>query len=141
MDQRPGSWRPRSAWPSTCGATHASRQNWPLASERNCPADPVVGGGRHPARLLPRLPPRAHGVEWRVTPLRGRIGGDFYDVVEQVPGRLVLLAADVSGRAFRCLALGSLRAAFRTLARDHDRRHAPRLLSDAFHQSGRARLT
>jgi len=88
-------------------------------------------------RLLPRLPPQAHGVEWAASlHSAGRIGGDFYDVVEQVPGRWLLLAADVSGKGIpAALALGSLRAAFRTLARDHDRpARVLGLLSDAFHQ-------
>ena len=70
-------------------------------------------------RLLPRVPPTDNGFEWAAA-LRsaGRIGGDFYDFVEIRPTVWVMLVADVSGKGIpAALALGSLRSAFRALAR------------------------
>jgi sigma-B regulation protein RsbU (phosphoserine phosphatase) len=70
-------------------------------------------------RLLPRVPPAGHGFEWAAA-LRsaGKIGGDFYDFVEITPSIWVILVADVSGKGIpAAMALGSLRSAFRTLAR------------------------
>ena len=88
-------------------------------------------------RLLPPLPRTANGCEWAAA-LRpaGKIGGDFYDFVETVPGLWVVLVADVSGKGIpAALALGSLRSTFRALARQ---RLAPaeilRHLSAAFLQ-------
>jgi sigma-B regulation protein RsbU (phosphoserine phosphatase) len=50
----------------------------------------------------------------------GLIGGDFYDFVEIAPSVWLVLVADVSGKGIpAAMALGSLRAAFRTLAREH----------------------
>lgn len=71
-------------------------------------------------RLLPNVPPTSHGFEWAAA-LRsaGKIGGDFYDFVEITPGVWVILVADVSGKGIpAAMALGSLRFAFHTLARD-----------------------
>jgi serine phosphatase RsbU (regulator of sigma subunit) len=70
-------------------------------------------------RLLPRLPPAANGCEWAAA-LRpaGKIGGDFYDVVETDPDTWMVLLADVSGKGIpAAMALGSLRSTFRALAR------------------------
>ena len=71
-------------------------------------------------RLLPRAPAAAAGFEWAAvqTPA-GRIGGDFYDFVEQTPGVWMALVADVSGKGVpAAMALGLLRSTFRTLAHD-----------------------
>lgn len=71
-------------------------------------------------RLLPPAPATADGFEWAAlqTPA-GRIGGDFYDFVEQAPGVWMVLVADVSGKGVpAAMALGLLRSTFRTLARD-----------------------
>jgi serine phosphatase RsbU (regulator of sigma subunit) len=70
-------------------------------------------------RLLPEVPPAGDGFEWAAD-LRsaGRIGGDFYDFLEIAAGRWIALVADVSGKGIpAAMALGSLRSAFRTLAR------------------------
>jgi hypothetical protein len=71
-------------------------------------------------RLLPPAPAAAGGFEWAAlqTPA-GRIGGDFYDFVEQTPAVWMVLVADVSGKGVpAAMALGLLRSTFRTLARD-----------------------
>lgn len=71
-------------------------------------------------RLLPTVPPPADGFEWAaaLTPA-GRIGGDFYDFVQQSPGRWIVLIADVSGKGIpAAMALTLLRSTFRTLARE-----------------------
>jgi serine phosphatase RsbU (regulator of sigma subunit) len=71
-------------------------------------------------RLLPPAPATADGFEWAAvqTPA-GRIGGDFYDFVEQTSGAWMVLVADVSGKGVpAAMALGLLRSTFRTLARD-----------------------
>jgi serine phosphatase RsbU (regulator of sigma subunit) len=70
-------------------------------------------------RLLPTVPPPADGFEWAaaLTPA-GRIGGDFYDFVQQSPGTWLVLIADVSGKGIpAAMALTLLRSTFRTLAR------------------------
>jgi hypothetical protein len=70
-------------------------------------------------RLLPSVPPAANGFEWAAE-LRsaGKIGGDFYDFVEFSPTVWVMLVADVSGKGIpAAMALGSLRLAFRSFAR------------------------
>ena len=70
-------------------------------------------------RLLPAVPPADNGFEWAAA-LRsaGKIGGDFYDFVEIAPRVWVMLVADVSGKGIpAAMALGSLRCAFRALAR------------------------
>jgi serine phosphatase RsbU (regulator of sigma subunit) len=70
-------------------------------------------------RLLPPLPATANGGEWAAA-LRpaGKIGGDFYDFVETDPDTWMVLVADVSGKGIpAAMALGSLRSAFRALAR------------------------
>lgn len=72
-------------------------------------------------RLLPAVPTTDSGFEWAAT-LRsaGKIGGDFYDFVEVAPGVRVVLVADVSGKGIpAAMVLGSLRSAFRTLARQN----------------------
>jgi serine phosphatase RsbU (regulator of sigma subunit) len=73
-------------------------------------------------RLLPELPAREGNVEWAAS-LRpaAMIGGDFYDLIELTPGRWLVLVADVAGKGIpAAMVLGSLRAAFRALARQHD---------------------
>jgi sigma-B regulation protein RsbU (phosphoserine phosphatase) len=70
-------------------------------------------------RLLPAVPPTDNGFEWAAA-LRsaGKIGGDFYDFVEIAPRVWIVLVADVSGKGIpAAMALGSLRSAFRALAR------------------------
>jgi serine phosphatase RsbU (regulator of sigma subunit) len=71
-------------------------------------------------RLLPAAPAPADGFEWAAVQIpAGRIGGDFYDFVEQSPGAWMVLIADVSGKGVpAAMALGLLRSTFRTLARD-----------------------
>ena len=71
-------------------------------------------------RLLPAAPPPDHGFEWAAVQIpAGRIGGDFYDFVEQSPGVWMVLTADVSGKGVpAAMALGLLRSIFRTLARE-----------------------
>jgi serine phosphatase RsbU (regulator of sigma subunit) len=73
-------------------------------------------------RLLPSVPPRAGGVEWAAELLpAGRIGGDFFDFVQHVPGVRLMLIADVSGKGIpAAMALTLLRATFRTVARHTD---------------------
>jgi phosphoserine phosphatase RsbU/P len=70
-------------------------------------------------RLLPAVPPTDSGFEWAAAlKSAGKIGGDFYDFVEAAPRVWIVLVADVSGKGIpAAMALGSLRAAFRTLAR------------------------
>jgi serine phosphatase RsbU (regulator of sigma subunit) len=69
-------------------------------------------------RLLPPLPPATNGCEWAAAlKPAGKIGGDFYDLVETAPGTWVVLIADVSGKGVpAAMALGSLRSTFRALA-------------------------
>ena len=71
-------------------------------------------------RLLPPAPVSDKGFEWAAVQIpAGRIGGDFYDFVEQPPGVWTVLVADVSGKGVpAAMALGLLRSTFRTLARD-----------------------
>lgn len=67
-------------------------------------------------RLLPVPPPLDSGFE-SAAALRsaGRIGGDFFDFVESAAHVWFVLVADVSGKGIpAAMALGSLRAAFRT---------------------------
>ena len=70
-------------------------------------------------RLLPPIPPTDHGFEWAAAlNSAGKIGGDFYDFVEIAPSVWAVLVADVSGKGIpAAMALGSLRSAFRALAR------------------------
>jgi sigma-B regulation protein RsbU (phosphoserine phosphatase) len=70
-------------------------------------------------RLLPPLPPADDGCEWAAAlQSAGKIGGDFYDFVETAPRVWCVLVADVSGKGIpAAMALGSLRSAFRALAR------------------------
>jgi hypothetical protein len=71
-------------------------------------------------RLLPAAPPAANGFDWAAVQIpAGRIGGDFYDFVEQAPDVWMVLVADVSGKGVpAAMALGLLRSTFRTLARE-----------------------
>jgi sigma-B regulation protein RsbU (phosphoserine phosphatase) len=70
-------------------------------------------------RLLPAVPPTDDGFEWAAAlTSAGKIGGDFYDFVQIAPKVWIVLVADVSGKGIpAAMALGSLRSAFRTLAR------------------------
>jgi sigma-B regulation protein RsbU (phosphoserine phosphatase) len=72
--------------------------------------------------LLPGLPLSANGIEWAASlHSAGRIGGDFYDIVELAPARWLVIVADVAGKGIpAAMALGSLRASFRALAREHE---------------------
>jgi sigma-B regulation protein RsbU (phosphoserine phosphatase) len=69
--------------------------------------------------LLPAVPVAGHGFEWAAAlKSAGKIGGDFYDFVEIAPTLRIMLVADVSGKGIpAAMALGSLRSAFRALAR------------------------
>lgn len=74
-------------------------------------------------RLLPAPPADDARVAWAAA-LRsaGQIGGDFYDMVPLAEGRTMLFVADVSGKGIpAAMALSTLRAAFRSLARREDR--------------------
>jgi len=69
-------------------------------------------------RLLPDLPPLTSGLDCAAD-LRsaGKIGGDFYDFFDG-EGVWYVIVADVSGKGVpAAMALGTLRSAFRTLAR------------------------
>ena len=71
-------------------------------------------------RLLPLVPGFADGFEWAaiLTPA-GKIGGDFFDFLEPVPGIRLMLIADVSGKGISAaMALTLLRSTFRNLARN-----------------------
>jgi sigma-B regulation protein RsbU (phosphoserine phosphatase) len=70
--------------------------------------------------FLPPVPSAAGGLDWAATLVSaGKVGGDFYDFVEQPMGTWLVLIADVSGKGIpAAMAIGSLRAMFRTLARD-----------------------
>jgi len=70
-------------------------------------------------QLLPAVPPSEFGFEWAAAlKSAGKIGGDFYDFVQVGPASWVVLVADVSGKGIpAAMALGSLRSAFRALAR------------------------
>lgn len=71
-------------------------------------------------RLLPAVPSTARGFEWAAALVpAGKIGGDLYDFVERSPGVWFILVADVSGKGVpAAMALGVLRSAFRTHARE-----------------------
>ena len=68
--------------------------------------------GEMQRRYLPVVPPAADGYEWAATLISaGKIGGDFYDFVEESPGIWLVLVADVSGKGIpAAMALGSLRS-------------------------------
>ena len=86
-------------------------------------------------RLLPSLLPSRDGFECAaLLQSAGKIGGDFYDVVEAEPGVWVVLVADVSGKGIpAAMALGVLRSTFRALARQHlEPAHIVTRLSEAF---------
>ena len=71
-------------------------------------------------RLLPPVPVLAGGFEWaaNLTPA-GKIGGDFYDFIEPIPGIRLMLIADVSGKGISAaMALTLLRSTFRHVGRD-----------------------
>jgi serine phosphatase RsbU (regulator of sigma subunit) len=70
-------------------------------------------------QLLPAVPPTDNGFEWAAgLKSAGKIGGDFYDFVEVAPSVWIVLVADVSGKGIpAAMMLGSLRSAFRALAR------------------------
>jgi serine phosphatase RsbU (regulator of sigma subunit) len=70
-------------------------------------------------RFLPPLPPPTNGFEWAARlKSAGKIGGDFFDFVQTAPNVWVVLVADISGKGIpAAMAIGSLRAAFRALAR------------------------
>jgi serine phosphatase RsbU (regulator of sigma subunit) len=70
-------------------------------------------------RLLPAVLPDGDGLECAAAlTSAGQIGGDYYDFVEIAPRVWLVLVADVSGKGIpAAMALGSLRSAFRTLAR------------------------
>ena len=71
-------------------------------------------------RLLPPLPRAEQGVEWAASlQSAGMVGGDFYDLVPRGAGQWMLLVADVSGKGIpAAMALSTLRAAFRALAKE-----------------------
>jgi serine phosphatase RsbU (regulator of sigma subunit) len=70
--------------------------------------------------LLPDVPPATPGFRWaaRMVPA-SRVGGDFYDFFEPVAGTVLAIVGDVSGKGIpAALILSSLKALFRTFARD-----------------------
>ena len=83
-------------------------------------ADTAVAGGEHAAPVAAAGAVPGNGFEWAAVQIHpGRIGGDFYDFVEQAPGVWMVLVADVSGKGVpAAMALGLLRSIFRTLARE-----------------------
>jgi serine phosphatase RsbU (regulator of sigma subunit) len=71
-------------------------------------------------RLLPPVPAPSGGCQWaaNLTPA-GKIGGDFYDFIEPIPGVRLMLIADVSGKGISAaMALTLLRSTFRHVGRD-----------------------
>jgi serine phosphatase RsbU (regulator of sigma subunit) len=94
-------------------------------------------------QLLPPLPPNDYGFEWAAE-LRsaGTIGGDFYDFMPLGPTELLVLVADVSGKGIpAAMALGSLRSAFRALARQSsDPAHIVTQLSAGLYDDWRGAL-
>jgi serine phosphatase RsbU (regulator of sigma subunit) len=88
-------------------------------------------------RLLPPLPPADDGCEWAAAlQSAGKIGGDFYDFVQTAPRVWFVLVADVSGKGIpAAMALGSLRSAFRALARQgSDPAHVMTQLSSVLYE-------
>jgi len=71
-------------------------------------------------RLLPPVPPATDGFAWAAAlTSAGKIGGDLYDFVAHAEGTWVVLVADVSGKGVpAAMALGTVRSAFRGLARE-----------------------
>jgi serine phosphatase RsbU (regulator of sigma subunit) len=70
--------------------------------------------------LLPDIPPSSRGFTWaaRMVPA-GLVGGDFYDYLEPVPGTVLMLVGDISGKGIPAALLhSSLRAVFRLIAVD-----------------------
>jgi sigma-B regulation protein RsbU (phosphoserine phosphatase) len=91
-------------------------------------------------RLLPAVPATGGGFQWAAA-LRsaGKIGGDFYDFIEIAPRVWIVLVADVSGKGIpAAMALGSLRSAFRALARQgsHPARIVTQLSSGLYEEWG-----
>jgi serine phosphatase RsbU (regulator of sigma subunit) len=87
-------------------------------------------------RLLPDIPEAADGVQWAaILAPAWKIGGDFYDFVEPLPGVRLALVADVSGKGIpAAMALTLLRSTFRNLARDtQDPSHLASLMSNALY--------
>ena len=71
-------------------------------------------------RLLPPVPRPVDGFEWAalLTPA-GRIGGDFFDIIDPAPGIRLTIIADISGKGISAaMALTLLRFTFRHVARD-----------------------
>lgn len=72
-------------------------------------------------QMLPAVPPRSDGLEFAAAlESAGKIGGDFYDLIENGPDMWTVLIADVSGKGIpAAMALGVLRSTFRAQARQH----------------------
>ena len=71
-------------------------------------------------RLLPPIPRPLDGFEWAAQLMpAGKIGGDFFDFLDPVPGVRLTLIADISGKGISAaMALTLLRFTFRHVARD-----------------------
>jgi phosphoserine phosphatase RsbU/P len=68
--------------------------------------------------LLPGAPPTTAGLRWAAQMVpAGRIGGDFYDYVQDPDGTVLCIVADVSGKGIpAALILSALKVLFRSLA-------------------------
>jgi phosphoserine phosphatase RsbU/P len=68
--------------------------------------------------LLPAAPPTTDGLRWAAQMVpAGRIGGDFYDYVQNADGTTTCIVADVSGKGIpAALILSALKVLFRSLA-------------------------
>ena len=88
------------------------------------------------AQLLPAMPAPRDDVSWaaRMQPA-GKIGGDYYDVVELSDGSWLFLVADISGKGIpAALLLAYTRAVFHQAARENPEPVAVcQSLSDALH--------
>jgi len=71
-------------------------------------------------RLLPPVPGPVDGFEWAaLLAPAGRIGGDFFDFMDPVPGVRLALVADISGKGISAaMALTLLRFTFRHVVHD-----------------------
>jgi sigma-B regulation protein RsbU (phosphoserine phosphatase) len=71
-------------------------------------------------RLLPPIPRPFDGLEWAaLLAPAGKIGGDFFDFIDPMPGVRLTLVADISGKGISAaMALTLLRFTFRHIAHD-----------------------
>ena len=78
-------------------------------------------------RLLPPIPRPLDGFEWAAQLMpAGKIGGDFFDFLDPVPGVRLTLIADISGKGISAaMALTLLRFTFRPRHPEPGRSHHP----------------